>query len=107
NRFENVCVIVQGCIIVDDTAEERRGSATNIVGGREAVDRFVAGREVLHRDGLGGLASVTVARLDDAARADAARAGLELAPVPLQQLVVRMTTGNATDFTSTHEETRA
>jgi len=97
--LEHVLLIDDGKLLVDAPAEELRGSATTLVGGREAVDRFVGSREVLHRDGLGGLASVTVAGLDDADRAAAKAAGLELGQVSLQQLVVRMTTGSTTDFT--------
>ena len=83
---------------VDSPAAERRGSATTVVGGRDAVEKFVAGREVLHRDGLGGLASVTVAGLSEAERLAARAAGLEIGKVSLQQLVVRLTTGTPTDF---------
>jgi ABC-2 type transport system ATP-binding protein len=93
--LERVLIIDQGRIIVDADTDELRGSAATVVGPRTAVDAFVAGREILHRDGIGGLASVTVGRLSDAERAEAATAGLELAPVSLQQLVVRLT--GATD----------
>ncbi|MGD8194258.1 ABC transporter ATP-binding protein [Herbiconiux sp. P18] len=91
NLLEHVLVIDQGRIIVDDDAENLRGSATTVVGTRAAVDSFVAAREVLHRDQLGGLASVTVGRLDPAERREASELGLELAPVSLQQLVVQKT----------------
>jgi len=73
-------------------ADELRGSAVDVVGARSAVEAFTAGREVLHRASLGGLATATVAGLDDAGRAAAREAGLELAPVSLQQLVIRTTT---------------
>lgn len=49
-------------------------------------------REVLHDEGIGSLASVTVPALDAEDRQLAAEAGLELAPVSLQQLIVRKTT---------------
>lgn len=61
---------------------------------------FIADREVLHRSGLGGLATATIAGLDDAGRAAARAAGLELAPVSLQQLVIRTTTGDTADRTN-------
>jgi ABC-2 type transport system ATP-binding protein len=96
--LEHVLVIDDGKLLVDSPADDLRGSATTVVGGREAVEAFVAGREVLHRDGIGGLVSLTVAGLDDAGRAAARAAGLELGKVSLQQLVVRMTTGKPTDF---------
>lgn len=89
--LEHVIVIDQGRIIVDADAEELRGTAETVVGSRAAVDAFVAGREVLHRDGIGGIASATVGRLTESERAAAIAAGLELAPISLQQLVIRLT----------------
>lgn len=98
NLLEQVIVIDQGRIIIDSPSETLRGSVTNVVGPAAAVERFVAGREVLQRDGIGGLASVTVAALT-AAEASAARgAGLELSPVSLQQLIVRTTQVSEREF---------
>ena len=96
--LEHVLVIDEGKLLVDSPADELRGSATTVVGGREAVEKFLGRREVLHRDGIGGLVSATVAGLDAAERAAAKAAGLELGKVSLQQLVVRLTAGSATDF---------
>jgi ABC-2 type transport system ATP-binding protein len=101
--LEHVLVIDDGRIIIDRDADELRGSAANVVGTRAAVDAFVADREVLQREGIGGLASATVTNLDAAGRRAAASAGLELAPVSLQQLIVRTTT--STD--SSNEEDRS
>jgi len=98
NLLEHVIVIDEGRIIIDADAEDLRGSAVDVVGPRAAVDAFVEGREVLHRTGLGGLASATIARLDEAERIAARDAGLELAPVSLQQLVVRTTIGDTPDL---------
>jgi len=92
NMLEHVVVIDSGRIIMDAAAEDVRDSATTVVGTRSAVEAFVSGREILHRDALGGLASVTVGRLGSDDRAAATAAGLELAPVSLQQLIVRKTT---------------
>jgi ABC-2 type transport system ATP-binding protein len=97
--LEHVLVIDDGRFIVDSPADELQGSATTVVGGRTAVEAFVGDREVLHRDGIGGLVSLTVAGLTTAERSAAKAAGLELGPVSLQQLIVRLTTGRATDFT--------
>lgn len=96
--LEHVIVIDQGRIIIDQGADELRGSVSNVVGVAAAVDAFVAGREVLHRDGIGGLASVTIASLSDADRAAARTAGLELSPVSLQQLIVRKTQVSEKEF---------
>ena len=97
NLLEHVVVIDDGRIIIDADADELRGSAVDVVGARSAVEAFTAGREVLHRSALGGLATATVTGLDDAARAAARDAGLEFAPVSLQQLVIRTTTGENAD----------
>jgi ABC-2 type transport system ATP-binding protein len=83
---------------MDESADSARESATTVVGPRGAIDAFVAGRRVLHREGIGGLASVTVERLDADERREALAAGLELAPVSLQQLIVRTTNSATADF---------
>lgn len=92
NLLEHVIVIDEGRILIDSAADDLRGSATTVAGTAAAVDAFTAGREVLHRESLGGLATATVGALDDAGRRTAAEAGLELTPVSLQQLIVRTTT---------------
>jgi ABC-2 type transport system ATP-binding protein len=96
--LEHVLVIDDGRIIIDAPADDLRGSATTISGTRAAVDGFVGQRTVLHREGLGGLSSVTVEKLDASERATAAAAGLELGPVSLQQLIVRKTSIPETEF---------
>jgi ABC-2 type transport system ATP-binding protein len=91
--LEHVLVIDEGRIIVDATADDLRGSAVTLVGSRPVGDAVVGGRDVLHREGIGGLASVTVQRLTAAERSAASEAGIELLPVSLQQLIVRTTSG--------------
>ena len=92
NLLEHLLIIDQGRILLDRDADEVRGSATTVAGGRAAVESFVADRAVIGREGIGGLASVTIdGRLDQADRIRAAELGLELAPVSLQQLIVHMT----------------
>lgn len=92
NLLEHVIVIDDGRIIIDSDADDLRGSATTLAGTATAVDAFTRGREVLHRDGLGGLATATVSGLSADDRRAAADAGLELTPVSLQELIVRSTT---------------
>jgi ABC-2 type transport system ATP-binding protein len=101
NMLEHVIVIDKGRIVIDQDAESLRESATNIVGPRTAVETFIARREVLHSEGVGGFLSATVAGLRPDERTEAAAAGLELAPVSLQQLVVRRTDGSSTEFGAT------
>jgi ABC-2 type transport system ATP-binding protein len=94
NLLEHVLVIDGGRLIIDSSADALRGSATTVAGLSRPVDDFVLGREVLHRETIGGLASVTVGQLSASDRADAAARGLELSPVSLQQLIVRRTTSS-------------
>ncbi|MFF1633685.1 ABC transporter ATP-binding protein [Leifsonia sp. NPDC058248] len=98
NLLEHVIVIDQGRILMDEDADEMRDSAITVVGRRGTVDAFVGRHEVLHREGVGGLASVTVGALSPSDRAEALAAGLELSPVSLQQLIVRKTNVRATEF---------
>ncbi|NYF10314.1 ABC-2 type transport system ATP-binding protein [Leifsonia sp. AK011] len=98
NLLEHVLVIDNGRIIIDQNADELRGTATAVVGTTSAVDRFIGSREVLQRDTIGGLASVTIAGLSAEDRAAAQAAGLELSPVSLQQLIVRRTNTSEKDL---------
>jgi ABC-2 type transport system ATP-binding protein len=91
--LEHVLVIDQGRLVVDSDAEELRGAAATVIGPRAAVDSFLEGREVIARSALGSRASATLPRLDESGRAAATRHGLELEAVPLQQLVVQLTSG--------------
>lgn len=96
--LEHVLVIDEGKLIIDESADSLRGSATTVSGTKAAVDAFLGNRAVLHRDGIGGLCSVTVEKLDTNDRKAAAAAGLELGPVSLQQLIVRKTSIPETEF---------
>ncbi len=92
NLLEHVLLIDRGRIILDDDAENIRGSAVVVTGEETKVAGFAAGHKILHREALGSLASVTIeSRLGGADRARATELGLELTPVSLQQLVVRKT----------------
>ena len=92
NLIERVIVIDDGRILLDEETDEVRGRAANIVGDADAVDAFTAGREVLHRESLGRVASATVlGALSAGDRLRLAEAGLDVNPVSLQQLIVRLT----------------
>ena len=90
NLLEHVLVLDRGRLILDAAADDVRGSAVSIVGDAAAVAAFTVGRDVIHEERLGRVAAVTVmGRLTSEERGRIAAAGLELAPVSLQQLVVR------------------
>ena len=92
NLIEKVIVIDNGRILLNEDTDAVRDRAVTVVGDAAKVDAWVAGREVLHRDELGRVASVTVlGALTAEDRADLRAAGLDLAPVSLQQLIVRLT----------------
>ncbi|KRA25119.1 ABC transporter ATP-binding protein [Microbacterium sp. Root61] len=92
NLIEKVLVIDRGRIIMNEDTDAVRDRAANIVGDAAAVDAFVAGREVIHRESLGKVTSVTVlGTLTPQDREALVAAGLEVAPVSLQQLIVRVT----------------
>jgi ABC-2 type transport system ATP-binding protein len=96
--LQHVIAIDDGHILFDQDADELRGSATTVAGPRAAVDAFAASREVIRRDGIGGLASAIVnGRLSAEDRAAASAAGLELSPVSLQQLIVNLTNDQPTN----------
>ncbi|MFD0671522.1 ABC transporter ATP-binding protein [Cohnella sp. GCM10027633] len=95
NLLEHVIVIDQGEIILNEDADDLRGQASTVVGAASKAEAFAMGRQVIHRESMGGLASVTfVGRLDADDRRQAEQLGLELAPVSLQQLIVHMTKHN-------------
>jgi ABC-2 type transport system ATP-binding protein len=108
NLIERVLVIDRGHILMDEDTDAIRNRAANIVGDASAVEAFVAGRQVIHREKLGNVASVTVlGALSLADRERLAAAGLDVAPVSLQQLIVRTTTAhaeNAGDAASTLDQ---
>lgn len=90
--IERVIVIDDGKILLNDETDAVRDRAVTVVGDSAEVDAWVASREVLHRDQLGRVASVTVlGALSAEERAEVTASGLDLAPVSLQQLIVRLT----------------
>ncbi|MFG6444534.1 ABC transporter ATP-binding protein [Microbacterium sp. P07] len=92
NLIERVIVVDRGRVLLDDDTDAVRGRATNVVGDAAAVDAFIRDREVIHRESLGRVTSVTVlGTLTAADRDGLAARGLEIAPVSLQQLIVRLT----------------
>ncbi|MGB3414380.1 MAG: ABC transporter ATP-binding protein [Microbacteriaceae bacterium] len=94
NLLEHIIVIDQGEILIDQDADEVRGRATNLTGRRSEVEAFSEGYEILHRQDLGGIVSITINhKLSAAERQEAAAKNIELTPVSLQQLIVHATSG--------------
>lgn len=90
--IERVLVVDDGALVLDEDADDLRGRAVTVVGNAKAVDEFVAGREELHRESLGPVASSTVlGTIDDADARLLDRLRLTTSPVSLQELIVRFT----------------
>jgi ABC-2 type transport system ATP-binding protein len=90
--FERVLILDRGRVLLDDDADAVRARGLTVTGPAGAVESFVARRTVLNRRTLGPTAEATlVDDLDDDAVRQARSLGLELGPVPLQDLFVHLT----------------
>ena len=95
--FEAVTVLRDGTLLLTEDADAMRASGLSVTGRADAVDTITAGRTVLSSTRLGGTKQVTLfGRLDGDAERRARELGLELGPVPLQDLFVHLTADHAT-----------
>lgn len=107
NLIERVIVIDDGKILLNEETDAVRDRAVTVVGDSAEVDAWAATREVLHRDQLGRVASVTVlGALSPEERAEVTASGLDLAPVSLQQLIVRLTQKASAENGAENQEVR-
>jgi ABC-2 type transport system ATP-binding protein len=96
--LEHVVVLDRGRVLLAQDADALRVTGVSVTGPAREVERFVVGRTVLGRQQLGGTLQATVlATLADGEAADARAAGLDLGPVPLQDLFVHLTADGAAD----------
>lgn len=85
--IEHVTLIESGRVLIDEDSDVLRSRAMTVTGPALAVEAFVEGRHELHREQLGGFLKVTL----EGARPDRHPDELNIEPVSLQELVVRMT----------------
>lgn len=105
NLLEHLVVLDQGRVVMDEVADDLRGRAVTLAGDTAAVTEFIAGREVIHIEQLGRVTSATVlGRLEADERRFVQASGIEVAPVSLQQLIVRTISGRNGGATSTMGE---
>jgi ABC-2 type transport system ATP-binding protein len=90
--FEDTIIIDNGRLVLHEDTDSLRGKGVTVTGPAAEVDRFVAGRAVLGERRLGGTKQATLfGQLAEPERDHAVRAGLELGPVPVQDLFVHLT----------------
>lgn len=90
--IENVVVIDQGQILLQEPVEQLRDRAVTLVGRADAVAEIAGTREVLHHEAMGRIVRTTMlGALDDSERQALIERDVEIVPVSLQQLIVRLT----------------
>ena len=95
NLLEHVVLLDEGRVAIAEEAEALQSAAIEVSGRLDEVQTFIAGADVLHLQEIGSLATATVHA--EAGSADRARtAGLQVAPVSLQNYIVHRTTTAAT-----------
>ncbi|NLU81502.1 ABC transporter ATP-binding protein [Rhodococcus sp. HNM0569] len=90
--LEHVLLLDHGRLIVDASADSLRGTALSATGPTDRVDRLAQHMTEMRRETLGGQSRVALrGTVSDAVLDDAARDGVHIEPLPLQQLVVDLT----------------
>ncbi|MFB3980002.1 ABC transporter ATP-binding protein [Microbacterium proteolyticum] len=86
--LEHVVIVDEGRLVRSAAADDLRGSAVTLSGLTTAVEDLARGLRVLQRRTIGGLTSVVLeTHADEDLRARVARAGAQLTPATLQDLV--------------------
>lgn len=91
--LEHVVLLDQGRVIADASVDELRDAAVEVSGRASDVRAFAADRDTLGVQTLGTLATATLRGERSELVAAARAAGLETAPVSLQDYIVHLTTG--------------
>ncbi|GAB6931188.1 ABC transporter ATP-binding protein [Paenibacillus sp. JCM 10914] len=90
--LEHIIVIDDGRILLDTDTDELRGRTHNVIGHQSAVESFIQGRDVIHQEALGStISAMVMGGSETSIKREAEQAGLETAPVSLQQLIVQLT----------------
>lgn len=92
NLLEHVVLLDEGRVMLDEEADAMQGSAIEVSGRLAEVDEFTATAEVLHIARIGALATATIVADGEQTAAAARAAGLDVAPVSLQNYIVHRTT---------------
>lgn len=94
--FESVLILDRGSVLEHRDTDDLLAEGVAITGPADGVDAFTAGMRVVGRRSLGRTTSAMVmASLNADQRRQASAAGLDLAPIALQDLFVHLTGGSA------------
>lgn len=85
--LERVVVLDKGSVREDAHIDDLRGKAIRVSGAVDAVDRVIAGAEVLRRHAIGGKLASAVVTTHNGLAADAEAAGLVVEPASIHELV--------------------
>lgn len=90
--FDEVLIIKNGKLIVQEEYEDLISKGVSITGESRVVDEFTSGMKILNEQQLGNTKSVMVyEKLLEKQRYDAERLGLDVGPIPLQDLFIHLT----------------
>ncbi|HIY23821.1 MAG TPA: ABC transporter ATP-binding protein [Candidatus Brachybacterium merdigallinarum] len=92
NLLEHVVLLDEGRVVIDEEAETLQSAAIEVSGRAEEVREFAAHGDVMRIQEIGGLATATVHACEGRAEQAARAAGLQVAPVSLQEYIVHRTT---------------
>lgn len=92
NLIEKAVIIKNGRIIADEDTEDILRGAFTVTGPIETVDRYIAGKQLLGQDRVGGILSAYVV-----GEPGNVPAGLEISKASLQSLFIRLTNDDDND----------
>ncbi|MCM3759824.1 ABC transporter ATP-binding protein [Alkalihalobacillus oceani] len=92
--FEEVIVLKEGSLLLHEKTDELLEQGATVTGAKENVEAFIAGRNVLKQQSLGGTKSAMIyGKLTAEEREQARLNGLEIGPIALQELFIHLTEG--------------
>lgn len=90
--LEEVIVINERQILLTQPVEEMMQLAYTVSGSQENVDRYAAGKKVIHEEALGRFKAATIyQKRNGVDQTELAQLGLDLTAVPMQELIIRLT----------------
>ncbi|WP_068784043.1 ATP-binding cassette domain-containing protein [Paenibacillus phocaensis] len=90
--FEDVVILHKGRVLLKEPIDQLLERGASITGAAADVDEFVHGMKVLNVQQLGGTkAAMVYGEIDEPRRRVAANKGLDIGPVPLQDLFIHLT----------------